>query len=86
MELYLHTEENERERVYCAPNELQQIHIGGVEKLSQSDLSNRNCEAKTYRGDENKPIRYFKHKQLPGACVRIGLNTSPTLDPKLAAE
>jgi hypothetical protein len=39
-----------REREYCAPNELQQRYMEGDKKLSQSDLSYRNCGAKTYGG------------------------------------
>jgi hypothetical protein len=36
--------------------------------------------------DVKNPIRYFEYKHLPGDCVRIGLKTSPTFNPKLAAE
>jgi hypothetical protein len=43
MELYLHTEEREREL-------RSKRHIEGDRKLSQSDLSNRNCGANTIGG------------------------------------
>jgi hypothetical protein len=43
MELYLHTEENERERVLRSERTPANTYWGGIKKLSQSDLSNRNC-------------------------------------------
>jgi hypothetical protein len=61
--------------------------LGGIHKLSQSDeIAEIVEQIHTGGGDKNKSIRYFEHKHLPGACVKIGLNTSTTLDPELAAE